>query len=443
MQSIQLSDHFTYKKLFRFTLPSIAMMIFTSIYYVVDGYFVSNYAGKTAFAAINLIMPLIMILSGIGFMIGTGGSALVSFILGSGDKKKANRTFSLLIYFTIIVGLIISVIGFIIVKPVAIAFGATESMLPESVLYGRICILFNVTFMLQNAFQSFFVVAEKPRLGLIVTLAAGFTNMILDYVFVGWLAMGVAGAAWATILSQAVGGGIPLIYFIFPNNSPLHLGRASLDIAAIIKTITNGCSELMSNIASSIIGIVYNLQLLKFAGENGVAAYGVIMYVCFVFVAVFVGYAVGSAPIVGFHYGAGNSDELKNMRSKSLKIMGVAGIIMAIFAWLVAPGFSRIYVGYDAELLDMTINAFRIYSLCYIFGGFNIYSSSFFTALGNGPVSAAISFLRVLVFQVLAVLILPILLGINGIWLANTVAEVCALIITIIFLIKLQKKYNY
>lgn len=440
---IQLSDHFTYKKLFRFTLPSIAMMVFTSIYYVVDGYFVSNYAGKTSFAAINLIMPLIMILSGIGFMIGTGGSALVSFLLGLGDKKKANRTFSLLIYFTIVVGIIISVVGYFIVEPVAIAFGATEAMLPECVLYGRICILFNITFMLQNAFQSFFVVAEKPRMGLIVTLAAGFTNMILDYVFVGKLGMGVAGAAWATIISQAVGGGIPLVYFFLPNDSPLRLGAASLDISAILKTVSNGCSELMSNIASSVIGIIYNWQLLKFAGEDGVAAYGVIMYVAYIFIAIFIGYSVGSAPIVGFHYGAGNTDELKNMRKKSLKIMGISGLCMAGAAWILAPALSNIFVGYDSELLAITINAFRIFSLCYIFGGFNIYGSSFFTALGNGPVSAAISFLRVLVFQMLAVLLLPIVLGINGIWIANTVAEIGALIVSATFLIKLQKKYNY
>ncbi len=440
---ITLSDHFTYKKLFRFTLPSIAMMVFTSIYYVVDGYFVSNYAGKTSFAAINLIMPLIMILSGIGFMIGTGGSALVSFLLGAGDKKKANRTFSLLVYFTIVIGIIISIVGYFIVEPVAMAFGATAAMLPECVLYGRICILFNVTYMLQNAFQSFFVVAEKPRLGLIVTIAAGLTNMLLDYVFVGRLDMGVAGAAWATILSQAVGGGIPLIYFFLPNKSPLHLGPASLDIAAILKTISNGCSELMSNIASSIIGIIYNWQLLKFAGENGVAAYGVIMYVAYIFIAIFIGYSVGSAPIVGFHYGASNTLELKNMRKKSIKIIGVTGICMAIAAWLLAPALSNIFVGYDSKLLAMTITAFRIYSLCYIFGGFNIYGSSFFTALGNGPVSAAISFLRVLIFQMIAVLLLPIILGINGIWIANTVAEIGALIVTITFFIRLQKKYNY
>ncbi len=443
MTKIQLSDHFTYGKLFRFTIPSIAMMVFTSIYYVVDGYFVSNYAGKTSFAAINLIMPFIMILSGLGFMIGTGGSALISFLLGSGDKKKANRTFSLLIYFTIILGIIISIIGFFIVEPVAIAFGATEAMLPECVLYGRICILFNVTFMLQNAFQSFFVVAEKPRMGFIVTLAAGFTNIILDYVFVGRIGMGVAGAAWATILSQTVGGGIPLVYFFLPNKSPLRLGAASLDVSAITKTVSNGCSELMSNIASSIIGIIYNWQLLKFAGENGVAAYGVIMYVAYIFIAIFVGYSIGSAPIVGYHYGAGNNKELKNMRKKSLKIVGIFGLVMAGLAWIFAPALANIFVGYDNELLAMTVNAFRLYSLCYIFGGFNIYASSFFTALGNGPVSAAISFLRVLVFQMLAVLLLPIILGINGIWIANTLAEIGALIITATFLIKLQKKYNY
>ena len=441
--NIQLSDHFNYKKLFLFTLPSVVMMVFTSVYGVVDGFFVSNFAGKTAFAAINLIMPFIMILGSIGFMIGTGGSALVSYTLGTGDKEKANRYFSMMVYFTVLTGILLTVLGIIFVRPMAKLFGADESMMDTCVLYGRIVIAFNATFMLQNIFQSFFVVAEKPRLGLIVTVAAGVTNMVLDALFVGAFKWGIVGAALATGISQSIGGLLPLLYFALPNNSPLQLTRTRFELAPLLKASSNGCSELMSNVASSLIGIVYNYQLMRLGGENAVATYGVLMYVQFVFIAMFIGYSVGSAPIIGYHYGAGNYEELQNMRCKSLKIMSIAGVLMAILGFALAPVISGIFVGYDAELLSMTITAFRIFSFCFVLAGINIFTSSFFTALGNGPISAAVSFLRVLVFQLSSVLILPILFGLNGIWLANIVAEICAVIVSISFLIAKRKKYHY
>lgn len=441
--NIQLSDHFNYKKLFLFTLPSVVMMVFTSIYGVVDGFFVSNFAGKTAFAAINLIMPFIMILGSIGFMIGTGGSALVSYTLGTGDKEKANRYFSMMVYFTILSGILLTILGIIFVRPMAKLFGADESMLDTCVLYGRIVIAFNVTYMLQNIFQSFFVVAEKPRLGLIVTVAAGVTNMVLDALFVGVFKWGIVGAALATGISQCIGGFLPLLYFALPNNSPLRLTRTRFELAPLLKASSNGCSELMSNVASSLIGIVYNYQLMRLGGENAVATYGVLMYMQFVFIGMFIGYSVGSAPIIGYHYGAGNYEELQNMRRKSLKIMSIAGVLMAVLGFVLAPAISGIFVGYDAELLSMTITAFRIFSFCFVLAGINIFTSSFFTALGNGPISAAVSFLRVLVFQLSSVLILPMLFGLNGIWLANIVAEICAVIVSISFLIAKRKKYHY
>lgn len=440
---IQLSDHFNYKKLFLFTLPSVVMMVFTSIYGVVDGFFVSNFAGKTAFAAINLIMPFIMILGSIGFMIGTGGSALVSYTLGTGNKEKANRYFSMMVYFTILTGILLTLFGIIFVRPMAKLFGADDSMLDTCVLYGRIVIAFNAAFMLQNVFQSFFVVAEKPRLGLIVTVTAGVTNMILDALFVGAFKWGIVGAALATGISQCIGGFLPLIYFALPNNSPLRLTRTEFEPAPLLKASSNGCSELMSNIASSLIGIVYNYQLMRLGGENAVATYGVLMYMQFVFIGMFIGYSVGSAPIIGYHYGAGNYEELQNMRRKSLKIMSIAGVLMAFLGFVLAPVISGIFVGYDAELLSMTITAFRIFSFCFILAGINIFTSSFFTALGNGPISAAVSFLRVLVFQLSSVLVLPMLIGLNGIWLANIVAEICAVIVSISFLIAKRKKYHY
>ncbi len=440
---IQLSDHFTYWKLFRFTLPSIVMMVFTSIYGVVDGFFISNYAGKTAFASVNLVMPFIMILGGMGFMIGTGGTALVSVVLGQKDHERANRYFSMMIYLTVIMGVILSVLGFTFMKSIAVLLGATEEMLADCVLYGRIVISFTTAFMLQNVFQSFLIAAEKPKFGLVVTVIAGATNMILDWLFVGVFGWGVAGAAAATGLSQCAGGLVPLIYFLLPNKSLLRLTRTRLELIPLLKACGNGSSELMSNISSSIVSMIYNFQLLKYIGENGVSAFGVLMYVQFIFVAIFIGYSIGCAPIVSYHYGAGNSPEVKNMLKKSMLLMGTLGVLLSALAFCLAEPLAKIFVGYDAELHALTSHAFRLFSFSFLLAGFNIYCSSFFTALNNGAISAAVSFLRTLLFQTSAVLILPLILDVDGIWLSNAFAEIFAFAISMIFLITKRKKYHY
>ena len=441
--AIQLSEHFTYKKLLRFVLPSIVMMIFTSIYGVVDGLFVSNYAGKTSFAAINLIMPVIMGISALGFMMGTGGSALVAKTLGEGDKEKANDYFSMIVTSTIIGGIILSIIGEIFTPQLARMIGADETMINDSVTYGRVLFASLTAFMLQNVFQSFLVTAEKPNLGLLVTVLAGLTNMVFDYLMVGVFRWEVMGAGVATAMSQIVGGIVPLIYFMRKNNSLLRIKKFKFDGMALLKVCANGSSELMTNLSISIVNMLYNFQLMKLAGKNGVAAYGTIMYVNFVFIAIFLGYSIGTAPIVGYHHGAGNTDELKNLFGKSLKLVGIFGVCLTVLAMFLSGTLSKIFVGYDEELFEMTSNAFRIYAISFLVCGFNIYASSFFTALNNGIISAVISFMRTLVFQILAVLILPILFGLNGIWLSITVAEVLSLIVTITFLVKNKEKYRY
>lgn len=440
---IQLSDHFDYKRLLRFTFPSIMMMIFTSIYGVVDGVFVSNYVGKTPFAALNLIMPFPMIFGAVGFMIGTGGSALVSMTLGEGDRERANRLFSMLIYVTIIFGVVMSVIGLVFMRPAAILLGATDDMVDYCVEYGSILMISLTAFMLQNTFQSFLITAEKPQLGLYVTVAAGVTNMVLDALFVAVFKWGLAGAAVATALSQAVGGVIPLIYFIRPNSSLLKLTKAGFDGRALLRTCTNGSSEFMTNISSSVVSMLYNYQLMRIAGENGVAAYGVLMYVNFIFLAIYIGYSIGTAPVIGFHYGAQNHDELHGLLTQSLKLLVGMGAVLTVLAIALAKPLASIFVSYDAELLDMTVRAFMIYSVSFLFSGVNIFGSSFFTALNNGLVSAAISFLRTLVFQLSAVLILPELLGLDGIWLSVVAAEVFALAVTSALLIKMRGRYRY
>ena len=440
---IQLSDHFTYQKLLRFVLPSIVMMVFTSIYGVVDGLFVSNFAGKTPFAAINLVMPVIMVLGGIGFMIGTGGTALVSKVLGEGEPEKAKRYFTMMILFTLLVGAVLTVFGVTMMEKVARFFGATDEMLHDCVLYGRIVISFTAAFMLQNVFQSFLIAAEKPKLGLIATVAAGVTNMALDALFIAGFHWGVAGAAIATGLSQCVGGLFPLIYFLRPNSSKLRLVRTKLELRPILNACGNGSSELMSNISSSIVSMIYNFQLLKYIGEDGISAYGVLMYVQFVFIAIDFGYSIGCAPIVGFHFGAQNHTELKNMLGKSVKLMCGAGVVMAVLAQVLAAPLARLFVGYDEVLYRLTCHAFRLFSVAFLFAGFNIFASSFFTALNNGLISAVISFLRTLVLQTSSVILLPLIFGVDGIWYAITAAEIFATTISVIFLFAKRKKYHY
>ncbi len=441
--SIQLSEHFTYKKLIRFCLPTIAMMLCTSLYGIVDGYFVSNYVGKTAFAAVNLIMPFLMILACFGFMIGTGGSALVGKTLGEGAKERANRYFTMMVYLTLILGVVLTLIGFFFMRPISYMLGATDAMIEDCVVYGKIMNAFNIAFMLQFLFQSFFVTAEKPMLGFMATVVAGITNMALDALFIAVFHWGVAGAAWASVIGQCIGGVLPLIYFLRPNSSLLQLKKTGLEVSVLLKACLNGSSELMTNISTSIAGMLYNFQLIKYAGENGIAAYGVVMYTQMIFAAVFLGYTIGTGPIISYHYGAGNHSELNNMLKKSLLIMFGSGTVMLLMARGLAPALSGFFVGYDAELLSMTCNALAIYAFSFVLYGINVFASSFFTALNDGGASAAIAFLRTLLFQTLAVLVLPIAFGLDGIWWAITVAEAFALVISSIFLFVKRKKYHY
>lgn len=442
-KNIRLSDHFSYSKLLRFTLPSIVMMVFTSIYGVVDGLFVSNFVGKTAFASVNLVMPFVMILGGMGFMIGTGGTALVSKILGEGDPDTANRTFSMMVLFTLALGIVLSAAGIIFMRPVSRFLGATDAMMDDCVLYGRIVTGFTFAFMLQNVFQSFFIAAEKPKLGLKVTVAAGLTNMALDALFIAVFNWGVAGAAVATGLSQCVGGVLPLVFFLRPNSSLLRLSPTRLRIRPILAACGNGSSELMSNISSSVVSMLYNFQLMRLAGEDGVSAYGVLMYVQFIFISIYIGYSIGCAPVVSYHFGAQNHGELKNLLGKSVLLMGGTGVALTALAMVLAGPLSRLFVGYDAGLFALTSHAFRLFAWSFLLAGFNIYASGFFTALNNGGVSAAISFLRTLVFQSASVLILPIFLDVDGIWWAITVAEVFAFLISVTFLLAKRGKYHY
>lgn len=441
--NIQLSEHFNYSKLIRFTIPTIFMMIFTSIYGVVDGLFISNVVGSNAFAAVNLIMPALMIAGSIGFMVGTGGSALVSKTLGEGKNEKANEIFSMLIYFLIIVGIMITILGIIFIRPIAKLIGADSMIINDCVLYGRVLLITLVPFLLQNSFQSFIIVAERPIMGLIISIAAGITNIILDFLFIYVLKMGVFGAAFATGISQCVGGFIPFIFFIRKNKTQLRIVKPKFDKSSLIKSCINGSSEMMSNISMSIVAMMYNIQLMRLIGSDGVVAYGIIMYISFIFVGVYMGYSIGVTPIIAYNFGADNKDELKNIFKKSLIIIAMAAVVLTSVAELSSRTLAGIFVSYDQELLDLATFAIRVYVISFLISGFNIFASALFTALNNGLISALISFLRTLLFENSMVFIIPAIFGVSGIWSSIIFAECFAIIVSIICLVKNNSKYEY
>jgi len=446
--NITLSDHFTFKKIILFTISPILMMLFTSLYGIVDGFFISNYAGLNEYAGVNLIMPVVMIIGGIGFMFGTGGSALTGKFLGENNKQKANETFSMMLIIESIVGIIISLVGFIFVKPIVLALGkistdTTEEMITEAIKYGSIICLGQVFFMLETSFQNFLVVDEKPRLAFIATLFAGVSNMILDFLFIKVLEFGVIGAAIATVLGYIIGALIPFIHFINNDNGLIKLTKTKLDFKIISNALFNGSSEFVNNISSCVVGLVFNIQLLKYYGQDGISAYGTIMYISFLFVSIYIGYSIGIAPVISFNYGAKNKEELKSVLKNSLLIIGLFSLFMFIMGETLSPIFSKLYVGSEPDLLKLTIKAFKIYSIHFLLCGYTIYLSSFFTALNNGLISALISFLRTLVFQILFVFTLPILFGKEAIWWSSNASELMAFLLSFIFLILNNKKYGY
>ena len=441
--SIQLSDHFTFKKLFRFVIAPICTMIFTSIYGIVDGFFVSNYVGNTAFASLNLVMPYIMMVASVGFMFGTGGNALVSLHLGLDEKQKAKKYFSLIVYTLIGIGAVLAAVSIFLAPGISKLLGASEEMLPYCVLYLRINMIGVVFFMLQNLFQNFLITAEKPRIGFAITLIAGCTNMLLDWILVGICDLGIAGAAWATVTSQIVGGAVPFIYFAFSKSSILKLTGTRFEAKVIAKTCGNGVSEFLSNVSASIVGFLYNLQLMHYVGENGVSAYGVIMYVSFVFVAIYIGYSMGVAPIIGFNYGAGNKTELQNIFRKSVVILTITNIIMFVMAEVLTVPMAKIFVGYNQALNELTVRGMRIYSIAFLMMGFNVFASAFFTALSNGKISAIISVTRTLILQLVMIYVMPILLDVDGLWAVVIAVEGMSLIVTGYYIVKNRKNYGY
>ena len=443
MKSITLSEHFTNKKLISFTLPSIAMVIFSSVYFIADVFFVSNFVGKSAFAAVNLIMPYLMIISSVGFMLGTGGSAVISALRGMREQEKANRTFSLVVYTTIVTGVILTLAGLVALEPVCRLLGAQGELLENCLVYGQIVILALPFFMLQQEFQILYVAAEKPSLGFKMSLFSGLVNIVLDALFIIEFNMGLEGAAIATLISEIIAGVFPLWFFARPGRTALTLGRADLDFKVLLKICINGSSELFGEISMSIVAMLYNYQLMKYAGENGVVAYGVLMYLSFMFMGIFIGFTTGSSPVISYNFGAENHSEMRSLLSKSIKLILAVSAAMFALGEIFKGTLSEIFVGYDPELMKLTVQGFSIVSFSFLFSGLAIFSSGFFTALNNGLISAVISLLRTMCFEVLCILTLPLFLGVDGIWYSLVVAEVLSVLVSLIFLKLKQPVYNY
>lgn len=445
---VSISEHFTFKKISKITIFPIMLMVFISLYSVVDGLFIANFANNDAFAAVNLIFPFIMIIGSIGFMLGTGGTALVSKYLGEKRQDKANQTFSLIVYTTIAFGVVFSIVGSLLVKPVVnlmahFSIDSTETMVEYAIQYGQIMMLGQIAFMLQNVFQTFFMVAERGKTGFFFTLLAGLTNIALDALFIAGFKMGILGAALGTIIGYLVGGFGPLLYFIYKKDLPIRLGKTQLDFKDIFQAIYNGMSEFVSNIAMNLVSVIYNAQLLRSHGVNGVSAYGVIMYISFVFAAIFIGYSIGMAPPIGYNYGAKNRSELHNILKKSWTSMGVLGIAMFTLSLSLSVPFAHLFGHGETDLINLIIQASIIYSFTYLALGYSMFTSSFFTALNNGAVSAIISLCRTLIFQIGFAFLFPILFGDASIWWALTAGELLNVGLGTIFLALNRKRYGY
>ena len=423
----------------------VLMLMVTSVYSIVDGWFISNYAGSTAFAAMNIIWPAIAIISALGLMVGAGGSALVSKTFGEGDNERGNRIFTMLTRLTLIAGAVISFVFILLMRPATVALGAEGEMIRLAVIYGRILTAALPVYMIQMAMQPFFMVAGRPELGTVTSIACGLTNIVLDALFVAVFGWGLTGAAIATAASFLVGGCIPVVFFASKRNrTPVRFLKDSpADWPAINQSLSNGLSEFVGNISFNIVGICYNLQLMKYIGENGVSAYGVLMYVGFIFGSVFIGYNMGISQVISYKYGAGDKAELRSLLRKSCTLIAVAGLLITVAVELLAPRISQLFVGYSPALRDLTTYAMHIYMVSFLICGFNMFASAWFTALNNGPVSAVISFTRTLVFELGCVFVLPLVFGIDGIWLAVNVAEVLALILSAALVLGLRKRYGY
>lgn len=441
--SIQIFEHLSYRKIIRFTSPTITMLVLSSIYGVVDGFFVSNFVGKTSFAAVNFIIPFLMILSSMGFMFGTGGGALISKTFGEGDLEKAKQLFSSIVYITIVAGIVFCGLGLICIRPFALKFGAEGQLLEDCVSYGSIVLLALPLQLLQYEFQCLASTSGKPVLGLCTTFVSGGTNIFLDGVFLIALGWGIKGVAAATVVSHVLGGMIPLIYFTFPNKSLLQLGKAKMDGKAFAKICYNGASELVNNISMSVVSMLYNIQLLRYASEDGIAIYGVLMYISIIFDNIYMGYSVGIAPIIGYHYGAQNHKALKELLKKSVVIISSSAVLMYIVSLKMAGPLCAVFLGYDKILLNITIHAFSIFRFAFLFSGYPIFGSAFFTALNNGVISMVISGMRTFLFQSASVILFPLIWGVDGIWLSLIIAEAMSAMLTFLLLVLNRKKYHY
>lgn len=437
-----ISKEFTLPSLIKFTLPTIVMLVFVASYTIVDGIFVSRFVGTTALSAMNIVFPLINILIGLGIMMGTGGSAIIGRKLGEGKEEEARSAFTLVTVFSIIVGLVISALCFLFIQPLSILLGADENLLPYCIAYGRIMMAFYTVSVVQTLFQTLFITAGKPQLGLWLNVAAGLANILFDYVFIVLLDMGIAGAAWGTVSGFLIGGIPALVYFAKPR-TVLYFVKPRWNGRIILQTMTNGSSEMVTNAAMAITTLLFNLAMMELLGEDGVAAITIVLYAQFLFSSAYLGFASGAAPVFSYNYGNRNIPQLKWLFKTCLCIILISSVVCFAFSYLMAVPTIAIFTPKESNTYAITLYGYKIFVWNFLFAGINIFASSFFTALSNGKVSAMISFLRTFVFVAGSILLLPKFLGIDGIWLAVPVAEAVTVLVALFLLAINRKHYHY
>lgn len=426
--SHSINQDITPAGLLKFAAPSIVMMVFMSLYTIVDGIFVSRFLGSNALSSLNIVYPVISVAIALSTMLGTGGSAIISKYLGEGKNERAREALTQFVVLTLLLSFVLLILSEMFLTPISRLLGASDVLLADCRLYLGASMLFAPACMLQAVFQSFLVTAGRPGLGLLLMTGAGICNMILDYVLIVPCQMGIAGAALATGIGQCIPAVCGLCFFLFTRQD-LRFCRFTFSAKEILDACYNGSSEMVSQLSNAVITFLFNIVMMSLAGEHGVAAITILLYGQFLFNAVYLGFSIGISPVIGFQYGAGDRTKLRKIYRISFLSVAISSVVIVAAAICFSPTIVAIFTK-DQRTFELASVGFRLFAVNFLFSGINITSSGFFTALSNGKVSALISFSRTLVFIVISLLILPRILGITGAWIAIPVAEFLTLLIS-------------
>ena len=428
--------------LLRFAFPTIVMMIFMGLYTIVDTIFVAQFVNTDALSSINIVCPIINITVGLGTMIATGGNAIVSRKMGAGENQEAKEDFTLLILTGAVIGFLILLGGTIWIDKIVYALGASDLLFPYCKDYLMVLFLFIPANILQTLFSNLFVTAGKPTLGLALAVLAGIANIVFDYVFIVLLQMGIKGAAIGTGIGYMIPSIIGTVFFLM-KRSELHFCKPNMDASVLLKSCSNGVSELVSQCSAAVTTFLFNVTMMKLLGEDGVAAITVLIYSQFLLTTLYIGFSMGTAPVVSYNYGSGNVKQLKKTVRICFSFIAGISIFVFLFSLLGGESIAKVFAENNRNVFEITKNGFSIFSFSFLFSGCNIFSSALFTALSNGKASATISFLRTFGFITVSLLVLPRFLEVTGVWLAVPFAELFTLMLTVYLLCRHRKQYNY